>query len=208
MTGAMEDVAFTQSIKTEQVRRGSRDERGRTAFAPLRTDVTPLAAFLANIDTAYLATASADGQPYAQHRGGSKGFIKIIDAGTVGFADFDGNKQYITIGNLAENSRAFLFLMDYAARRRIKLWGTARMVEDPHTVAMLQDAAYPAAAERALLFSVEVWDVNCPRHIPQKIDLEVASASMQQALAERDARIAVLEQELAELRARDTVGRF
>src|SRR5712692_1427013 len=134
------DVAFTPSVKAVQERRGSRsgyrkmEERGGW-----QTRVTPdLAAFLAERDSAYLATANAAGQPYVQHRGGPKGFIRVLDDRTLAFADYVGNRQYITAGNLAENNRAFLFLMDYAHQRRIKIWGTARVVEnDPALMAKL-----------------------------------------------------------------------
>ena len=127
------DVAFTEAVKRVQARLGS-----RAAFARLeargggfRTELTPdLAAFLRDIDTAYLATANRNGQPYAQHRGGPPGFIRVVDEATIGFADFAGNRQYVTVGNLSENDRAFLFLMDYAQARRVKLWGRARVVED------------------------------------------------------------------------------
>ena len=190
----LNDIAFTPAVRAEQERRGSRRIFERHDF---RTGARELAAFLADVDTAYLATASAQGQPYAQHRGGPPGFIKVIDDETIGFADFRGNRQYVTTGNLAENDKAILFLMDYAHRRRIKVWGRARMVEDPAVIEALVDPAYPATAERALLFTVAAFDMNCPQHIPQKIDAEL----VRRALASRDERIAALEAELAALRA-------
>ena len=173
------DIAFTPAVKACQARRGS-----RTAYAKLearggfRTAIDEtLTGFLAQVDTAYLATANAGGQPYAQHRGGPKGFIRVVDEHTVGFADFAGNRQYISTGNLAENDRAFLFLMDYAHRRRIKLWGHARVVEDDAALlARLMPDGYQARPEQAILFTVEAWDANCPQHIPEKLDAsEVAS---------------------------------
>ncbi len=150
----------------------------------------------------FLGTASSDGQPYIQHRGGPRGFLKVLDETTIGLADFAGNRQYITTGNLAENVKAFLFLVDYAQRRRIKIWGTARVVEDdPELVARLMPEDYKARGEQAILFSVAAWDVNCPQHIPQRFD----AADVAAAIAERDARIAVLEAEIASLRKRLSV---
>jgi len=158
-----------------------------------------LAAFLAGVDTAYLATANASGQPYVQHRGGPKGFIRVIDDRTIGFADFAGNRQYITVGNLAENAKAFLFLMDYARRRRVKLWGRARVVDDdPDLVARLMPDGYPARGEQAILFEIEAWDANCPQHIPRKLD----AADVADAIARLETRLAMLEAENSELRTR------
>ncbi len=190
----LSDIAFTPAVKAEQARHGSRHIYERHDF---QAGVRPhLEAFLAEVDTAYLATATKDGQPYAQHRGGRPGFIKVVDDHTIGFADFKGNRQYVTTGNLVENGKAFLFLMDYANKRRIKVWGTARMVEDAATIAALADPTYPATVERALLFDVTAYDVNCPQHIPRKVD----AALVLRALEQRDARIAALEAELAYLR--------
>ncbi len=142
------DVAFTPSVKAVQERKGSRngyrkmEERGGW-----RTTVTPdLAAFLSERDSAYLATASRAGQPYVQHRGGPKGFIRVLDEKTLAFADYAGNRQYITAGNLAENDQAYLFLMDYARRRRIKIWGRAKVVEDAETIAQADAAGLCRAA--------------------------------------------------------------
>src|SRR5260370_21305331 len=134
------------------------------------TRVTPeLAAFLAERDSAYLATATSAGQPYIQHRGGPKGFIRVLDDKTLGFADFIGNRQYITTGNLAENDRAFLFLMDYTHRRRVKIWGRARVVvDDAKLVAELMPEDVAARPEQAIVFTIETWDTNCPQHLPQK----------------------------------------
>jgi predicted pyridoxine 5'-phosphate oxidase superfamily flavin-nucleotide-binding protein len=188
------DVAFTSAVKAVQVRRGSRAHYANVeAHGGFETVVTDeLRQFLSIVDTAYLATASADGQPYAQHRGGPKGFIQAIDEHTIGFADFLGNRQYISIGNLAENDRAFLFLMDYAHRRRIKVWGRARVVEgDAALQVQLMPEGYRARAEQVILFTVEAWDANCPQHIPQKFD----AADVSEAIQRLQDRIAVLESE-------------
>jgi uncharacterized protein len=164
------DVAFTPAVKAVQTRRGSRESYARMeAKGGFRTAVTPdLAGFLAQARSFYLATASADGQPYIQHRGGPRGFLRVVDERTLGFADFKGNRQYITTGNLAENERAYIFVMDYAQRRRVKLWGRARVVEDdPALLARLWPEGYAARPEQVLLFEIEAWDTNCPQHIPQ-----------------------------------------
>jgi len=156
-----------------------------------------LAAFIAARDSFYHATVSADGQPYVQRRGGPKGFLRVIDETTVGFVDFAGNRQYITAGNLAENDRAFLFLMDYARRRRVKIWGHARCVEgDAELVAKLMPLGSTARPERAIVFDIVAWDINCPQHIPQKLDVAEVVATVE-SLRER---IAALEAENADLR--------
>lgn len=194
------DIAFTPAVKAVQTRR-----RSRAAYAALeaeggfRTLVDEtLTAFLAHVDTAYLATASLAGQPYAQHRGGPKGFIRILDDRTLAFADYAGNRQYVTTGNLSENNKAFLFLMDYAQRRRIKLWGRAHAVDDdPELIRRLMPEGYRARGEQAIVFTIDAWDVNCPQHIPQKIDAEDVAAT----LARLQARIDALEAENAALRA-------
>jgi predicted pyridoxine 5'-phosphate oxidase superfamily flavin-nucleotide-binding protein len=190
------DVAFTPAVKAIQSRKGS-----RTAYARVeqqggwRTEINEdLAAFLAARDSMFLATASADGQPYIQHRGGPKGFIKVLDKNTLAFADYSGNRQYITQGNLSENPKANIFLMDYAHRRRVKIWGEARVVDDdPALTKSLMPQGYKARPEQVILFKVSAWDTNCPQHIPQKFD----AADVAAALASRDSRIAELEAELA-----------
>jgi predicted pyridoxine 5'-phosphate oxidase superfamily flavin-nucleotide-binding protein len=142
------------------------------------TEVTPeLAAFLATLDMFYLGTATADGQPYIQYRGGPRGFLKPIGPRSLGFADFGGNRQYVSIGNLSENPRAFLFLMDYEHQRRVKVWGAARVIEgDPQLNAWLSDPGYQGAVERAIVIDVQAWDVNCPQHIARRIpEPEVAA---------------------------------
>ena len=193
------DIAFTARIKAIQAERGSRanyarmEERGG-----FRTELTDeLAQFLASVDTAFLATANKAGQPYAQHRGGPKGFIRILAPGTLGFADYKGNRQYITTGNLDENDRAFLFLIDYAQRRRVKIWGRAKVVaDDDALLARLMPEGYPARPEQAIVFKVEAWDINCTQHIPQKID----AGDVEATLVQLQARIAKLEEENAALR--------
>ena len=193
------DIAFTPNVKAIQARRGSREAYAKIeARGGFKTKITPdLIAFLTEVDTAYLATANAAGQPYVQHRGGPKGFIRALDETTLGFADYAGNRQYITLGNLAENDQAFLFLMDYAHRRRVKIWGRARIIEaDPELISRLMPKGYPARAERAVLFEVRAWDVNCPRHIPQKLN----AAEVAEVLAKLQTRIQFLEVENDKLR--------
>jgi uncharacterized protein len=190
------DVAFTPAVKTIQTRKGSREAYAHVeARGGWRTEIDDnLAAFLGEANSLYLATASADGQPYIQHRGGPKGFVKILDDRTLAFADYSGNRQYITQGNLAENPKAYMFVMDYAHRRRVKLWGEARVVEDdPALLQSLMPKGYKARPEQVIVFRMSAWDSNCPQHIPQKFD----AADVAAALATRDARIAELEAELA-----------
>jgi predicted pyridoxine 5'-phosphate oxidase superfamily flavin-nucleotide-binding protein len=163
------DVAFTPAVKAIQTRKGSRrGYAGMEQRGSWPTRITPeLAGFIERQTSVFLGTASQDGQPYIQHRGGPAGFLKVLDGKTLGFADYRGNRQYITLGNLAENPRAFIFLMDYANRVRIKLWGSGRVVEgDDALLARLSDKP-GGAPERAILFHVDAWDRNCPQHIPQ-----------------------------------------
>jgi predicted pyridoxine 5'-phosphate oxidase superfamily flavin-nucleotide-binding protein len=192
------DVAFSASVKAEQQRRGSRaqyrklEERGGW---PDKV-TSDLEAFIGGVRSFYLGTASADGQPYIQHRGGPAGFVRVLDATTLAFADYRGNRQYITLGNLAENPRAFIFLMDYARRLRIKLWGKARVVEGDDV--LLRRVAQPGEAppERCIVFDIETWDRNCPQHIPLLLPAE----DVERALGALQERIAKLEAENAELR--------
>ena len=195
------DVAFTPAVKAVQQARGSRQsyarmEKGRG----WRTTVTPdLADFLADLDMFYLGTANAKGQPYIQYRGGPPGFLKAIDERTLGFADFGGNQQYVTLGNLSENPKAFLFLMDYANSRRIKVWGTAQVVEgDAALLDKLRDPEYPGEAERAILFAIEAWDVNCPQHIHRRF----SERHLAPVIEKLRARIAELEAGIARLQPR------
>jgi len=206
MTASTTDVAFTSSVKALQAAKGS-----RASYARLEqrggwdSRVTPeLADFLAQRDSFYLATASADGRPYAQHRGGPPGFLRVLDERTLAFADFQGNRQYITLGNLAENDRAFIFLMDYARRRRVKIWGRARVVvDDPSIIERIADPAYPGRPEQAIVFTIEAWDTNCPQHIPERLD----AAEVAAAIGGLRERIAALEEENRLLRERPDESR-
>ena len=196
MTRQPVDVAFTPSVKAAQARKKSRSiyeqmDMGRTVDADL-------AAFIHQMRSFYLATASAEGQPYIQHRGGPPGFLRVVGEHSLAFVDFKGNRQFISTGNLAENPRAFIFLMDYAHRQRIKIWGTARVVEgDAALEASLMPAGYRARAEQVILFEIEAWDANCTQHIPQMFLAE----DVAKAIEQRDARIASLEQQVAAYRS-------
>ena len=193
------DVAFTPAGKEIQTRKGSREGYADVEQSGgWRTEIDEnLAAFLGETNSLYLSTASADGQPYIQHRGGPKGFVKILDKTTLAFADYRGNRQYITQGNLSENPKAYIFIMDYAHRRRVKIWGEARVVDDdPALLASLMPKGYRARPEQVIVFRIAAWDTNCPQHIPQKFD----AADVAAALAARDARIAELEAEVAALK--------
>ncbi len=193
------DVAFTPTVKTVQTRKGSRRAYARAEEnGSWRTQITPeLAAFIEAQTSIFLATANLEGQPYIQHRGGPAGFLKVLDDRTIGFADFAGNRQYITLGNLADNSKAYLFLIDYVHRRRIKLWGEARVVEDDaELLARLMPQNYKARPEQVILFTVAAWDSNCPQHIPQRFE----AADVAAALHQRDERIRKLEAEIERLR--------
>jgi uncharacterized protein len=191
MRRLVSDIAFTPTVKAVQVQHGSRD-----AYARMERErgweqtITPeLEAFIAERDSLYLGTANADGQPYIQHRGGPKGFLKVLDERTLAFADFRGNKQYITVGTLAENDKTFIFLMDYAHRRRVKVWGRARIVEDdPALLARLVEPHYKGHPERAIVFTVEAWDANCPQHITPRFTEEEIAPTVQ-ALHDRIAKL-------------------
>ena len=195
------DVAFTPAVKSIQARKGSRHAYSRMEEgAGWQTTITPeLAEFIAAQTSVFMATANASGQPYIQHRGGPAGFLHVLDNKTIAFADFRGNRQFITSGNLAENPQVHLFLMDYAQRQRIKIWGTARVVEDDAALlAKLMPADYKARAEQVILFTVTAWDANCPQHIPQRFE----AADVEHVLSDRDRRIAELENEIAALKRR------
>jgi len=197
------DVAFTPTVKAIQAREGSRQAYARMEQGEgWETRITPeAAAFIAEQTSAFLGTANAAGQPYIQHRGGPPGFLHVLDDKTIAFADLRGNRQYITVGNLAENAKAHLFLIDYAHRQRIKVWGEARVVEDdPALLEKLMPAGERARAERAILFTVTAWDANCPQHIPQRFE----AADVARTLEQRDLRIADLEKEVARLKERRT----
>ena len=193
------DVAFTPSVKAVQARKGSRDHYGRMEQnGSWANGITPdLARFIEAQTSVFFATANAEGQPYVQHRGGPAGFLRVIDEGTLGFVDYAGNRQYITQGNLADNPKALLFLIDYAHRQRVKIWGTARVLErDSDLVAKLMPEGYRARPEQVILFTVSAWNANCAQHSPQRFE----SADVAAALAERDKRIEMLEAELRRLR--------
>jgi uncharacterized protein len=193
------DVAFTPSVKALQARKGSRrgyermEERGGW-----QSRITPdLAHFIAAQTSIFLATVNAEGQPYIQHRGGPGGFLRVLDDRTLGFVDFTGNRQYITQGNLLDNPKAHLFLIDYAQRRRVKIWGEARVVEgDAKLTERLMPRGHKARAEQVILFTVSAWDANCPQHIPQRFE----AADVAAAVADRDRRIEALQEELKKLR--------
>ena len=197
------DVAFTAAVKSIQQEKGSRaayermEQRGGW-----ETTVTPeLRQFLSELDMFYFGTANAVGQPYIQYRGGAPGFLKVIDERKLGFADFGGNQQYISLGNLSENPKAFIFLMDYANRRRIKIWGTAHVVEhDTELLERLRDSQYPGKVERAIVFEVEAWDVNCPQHIHRRVALR----DMESVIDKLKARIQQLEHQLADSSKNDS----
>ena len=194
------DVAFTSTVKALQTRKGS-----RTAYERMeekggwRTQITPdLKTFIEKQVSVFLATVNAEGLPYIQHRGGPAGFLRVLDDSTIAFVDFAGNRQYITQANLSDNAKAHLFLIDYAHRKRVKIWGAARIVEgDDKLVEALMTEGYRARPEQVILFRVLAWDANCPQHIPQRFE----AADVEAALTQRDKRIAELETKVARLRA-------
>ncbi len=194
------ELVFPPAVRRAQAERGSAGGYAKKIEHGFPDTVTPeLAAFIAEQDTAFLGTASADGAPYIQHRGGPKGFIKVVDAHRLGFADYRGNRQYITLGNLSENDRAYLFLLDVSRRQRIKLWGRARVVEsDDALIAKLFDHGYKAKPERVILFTIEAWDVNCSQHITARLTV----AEVEGLLGTVQERIATLQAENAALRAK------
>ena len=192
------DIVFTPTVKALQQARGSRHayarmEQGRGFQTGITDDMR---GFIEAQTTLFMATANLDGQPYIQHRGGPPGFLHVLDEHTLAFADFTGNRQFVSTGNLADNPTAQLFLMDYAHRQRLKIWGEARVETDPALVERLMPAGYKARAEQAIVFTAKAWDANCPQHIPQLVPVD----EVVPAIVERDARIAELEKELAALR--------
>lgn len=195
------DVAFTPTVKAIQVRKGSRAAYARMEQGDgWNTTVTPdLAEFIAAQTSVFLGTANGNGQPYIQHRGGPPGFMRVLNDKTIAFADFRGNRQFITQGNLAENPKAHLFLLDYAYPRRVKIWGEARVVEDdPILMAELMPKNYKARGEQAILFRVDAWSANCPQHIPRRFE----AADVARLLEQRDRRIAELEGEIARMKGK------
>jgi len=182
------DIAFTDSVKAIQSRKGSRQAYARMEQrGGWQTEITPdLRQFIEAQRSIFIATATIDAQPYIQHRGGPKGFLRVLDDRTLAFADFRGNRQYISMGNLADNPKVHLFLMDYTHRQRVKIWGTAEVVEDDvELLERLMPTDYDAVPERAFVIHVAAWDANCPQHIPLRLDEEDVAA----ALEERDQRI-------------------
>lgn len=193
------DVAFTPSVKAVQARKGSRRSYQRMEEnGSWQSRITPdLADFIEAQTSVFLATASAAGQPYVQHRGGPPGFLRVLDDKTIGFVDFAGNRQYITQGNLAENPKAHLFMIDYTQRRRVKIWGDARCLEgNAELMNKLTPQDYKVRLEAVILFTVSAWDANCPKHIPQRVE----AAEVAAVLVERDNRIAALEKKVNLLR--------
>ena len=201
--GYSSDVGFTETVKQIQARKGSRDAYARVEQAGgWQTEITSdLAAYIANQRSVFFATVNGAGQPYIQHRGGPRGFLHVLDKTTIAFADFKGNRQFISQGNLSENPKAFLFLIDYVNKTRIKIWGEAKVVEDdPELLSSLMPhaAEYRAAPEQVVLFKVTAWDANCPQHIPQRFDRE----DVEELLRERDRKITLLEEQIRQLKAR------
>lgn len=193
------ELAFTPEVKAAQERRGSREIYDRYISQGSANDsITPkLEKFIAQLDGFYLGTVSSNGYPYIQFRGGQPGFLKVLDDKTLGFADFSGNVQYITVGNLSGSDRAFLFLMDYRHRKRVKVWGRARVIEeDLALIERLQDPNYPAKVERAIIFEVEAFSENCPQHIPVRYSEAEVEKKVEAAVAPLQARIAELERQL------------
>lgn len=198
------EIAFTPEVKAAQTQRGSRQTYERyIANGPAHDTLTPqLSDFIARLDGFYLGTVSSNGYPYIQFRGGPPGFLKVLDEKTLGFADFSGNVQYITVGNLAGNDRAFLFLMDYRHRQRVKIWGRAEYREadvnvNAGWIEKVRVPDYAAAVERVILFHVEAISENCPQHIPIRYSEQEVEAMM---MPLRD-RITDLEQQLLALQA-------
>lgn len=192
------DIAFSPTVKAIQTRKGSRHGYARMEQAgSWESSITPeLREFIALQTSFYMATVNTDGQPYIQHRGGPAGFLRVLDEHTLAFVDYAGNKQFISQGNLSENSKAHLFLMDYAYRQRIKIWGDAKVVEgDDELIAKLMPADYQAKPEQVIIFTVTAWDANCPQHIPVRFD----AVKVKETLDARDQRIRELEAELAHL---------
>ncbi|KAF3883783.1 MULTISPECIES: pyridoxamine 5'-phosphate oxidase family protein [Nostocales] len=191
------EIAFTPEVQAAQTQRGSRQSYEKyIANGPANDTITSkVEEFIAQLNGFYLGTVGSNGYPYIQFRGGPPGFLKVLDEKTLGFADFSGNVQYITVGNLSGNDKAFLFLMDYRHRRRIKIWGRAQYVEgDSQWTEKLQIPGYPAKVERSILFHVEAISENCPQHIP----IRYSETEVEAMMAPLQARIAELEQQLSD----------
>ncbi|MEP6831395.1 MAG: pyridoxamine 5'-phosphate oxidase family protein [Rhizomicrobium sp.] len=200
MTYGFLDIAMTPSVKKAQAANGVGDQwsdfHGRRAFDRFTPDEE---AFIAARDSFYMATVSETGWPYIQHRGGPPGFLKVLDEHTLGFADYRGNRQYISVGNLAADDRTALILVDYPRRRRMKLYGHVAaqdLADDPKLVERLMVPGYKAKPERVMLFRLEAFDWNCPQHITPRF----TEADMTQMLAPVRDKIAALEDENRTLR--------
>jgi uncharacterized protein len=193
------DIAFTDSVKRIQERKGSRHAYARMEQgAGWQSAISgELKAFIEDQISVFLATVNAEGQPYIQHRGGPAGFLRVLDAQTIAFVDFSGNRHFISTGNMSENPKAHLFLIDYEQQTRVKIWGEARVVEDAELMEQLMPANYQARGEQVIVFTVKAWDANCPKHIPVRYE----AADVERALAQKDVRIAALEAELRQLRS-------
>lgn len=194
MTEYTSNIAFTPAVKAIQEDKGSRrgyaNMEEKTGWKDTVTE--DLAQFIAARDSFYLGTATADGQPYIQHRGGKPGFLKVVDEKTLAFADFRGNRQFITSGNLSENDKAYIFLMDYPNRGRVKVWGRARVSDDPELIERLSDADYNGRPEQAIVFEITAWDINCPQHITPRFN----EAEVAEIVAPLKLRIAELETQI------------
>ncbi len=202
MADNVSDIAFSPAVKAVQERKGSRRGYARMEEKGGWKDTVndELAAFIGHRDSFYLATVNAEGQPYVQHRGGAPGFLKIIDDKTLAFADFTGNRQYITLGNLSENDKAVIFLMDYANQRRIKIWGRARVVDDDTDLMARVSDAGDATPEQVIVFDVHAWDINCPQHItPRFTEAQVATVidPLNQRITDLEAEVEALKASLA-----------
>ncbi len=205
MARGFAELAFSDAVRRMQERFGARDRNAELERDDIaRNRITPqLAALIAQRNSFFLATASASGQPYIQHRGGEPGFLHPLDEHRLAFADVEGNRQYISYGNLSENPKALIFLMDWANRQRIKIWGEARLVEDDEALlAHLPPVKSRKPVRRAIVFDVAAWDVNCPQHIPQLFTLADVEAASRGMLA----RIAELEAEVERLRGEKKEG--
>lgn len=198
------DIAFTPTVKAIQTRKGSRNgyarmEQGGSWDSSITAELKD---FIALQTSFYMATANKEGQPYIQHRGGPAGFLRVLDEHTLAFVDYAGNKQFISQGNLSDNAKVHLFLMDYAQRQRIKIWGVARVIEgDANLMAQLMPMDYNAKSEQVVVISISAWDANCPQHIPVKLD----ATQVKQTIAAKDQRIRELESELARVQ-RERLG--
>lgn len=196
------EIAFTESVKAQQTKYGSRRSYARMEQMTRGNEITENEAeFIAERDSFYLATVGESGFPYVQFRGGPKGFLKVLDARTLAYADFRGNMQYVSVGNLTRNDKAALILMDYARRQRLKIYARIEVIEakdNPELIAQLQDASYDAQVERAMVLHLEAFDWNCPQHITERFTIE----EIQQLNAPLYEHVAKLEAEIAQLKAK------